>query len=645
MLSSIAASAVNVQTTRNDSQPEANTRELLQFNDGVDQWAKEDLANRGYAAKIIKDACINKRTELSIYAPGLESLPLEIGQLTSLKTLDLSNTRVRALPESVSQLVNLEIFAPGLGFLTISESVAQLPKLRIVPLFYAHALLFKPEFPRTVDVQGGGEIAAVTNIVAQGNTGLIDFPAGENGTQKLQGLMDYAESKMKSDGAWATHNNHFIKQLCEKAQSLPEINHQETVLKAQAQRLTVMAENITVSEKTMERVSEKINVSSAALSQLSVQEKARATTGQQQGNIESLIAALNAQNEEAPIIKLLEEKVDLQTMLHHATTEQFSALVNMIVESRLNESSKQKYLSTYLNSVSKPSANDEQKQLAFRQLVLSSDLDEITKFRLVPNSGITFHCVAGPSHFKINDDIYPLDQAKEILQSIIKGYPLMPGDDVFPVQILIEAGHRIFPERHIYYCNSEQEVRALVGNFKKSNATNAHIVTSSGGHRYLLDLHRHPDNRITALAIDPVGVNPHFEAYMSFERYKNLFDKSDFMSTRVLSSNSGCTIFSAHFALCAYRYQDQFTRMHEQFLNGVQPNRKDLPLVMFKHIQSSKEIEKLELEGLEGMGAIAVRRDHFGKTDSNSSIAYQRRDYIVLALHYLNSLSSASLRS
>ncbi len=469
MLRSIPAFAA-VQTVPHDLQSDVDTAKLLKFNKGVDQWAQEDLANRGYAAEKIKDAYINKRTELSIYAPGLEDLPQEVGQLIWLKKLDLSNTRVRTLPESVSQLSNLECFVPGLGLLTIPENIAQLPKLRVVPLFYASALLFKPEFPRTVDVQGGYEIAAVTKIVAQGNTGLIDFPQGEKGIQTLQGLIEYAEYKINNDGAWATQNNHFIKQLCEKAQSLPQENDQETALKAQAQRLIVTPE-ITVIDRVSEKINE-INLGATARSPLSVQEKMAVTTNQKQEEIEVLIAALNEQTEEASIVKLLEEKVDLQAMINHATAEKFSALVKILVESKLSESSKQKYLTNYFNIISKQTTDYEQKNAAFRQAVLSSDLDEMTKFRLLPNSGINFHFVARPSDFQIHSFTYLFDEAKEILQRNTKEYPLMPADDVFPVKIFIEAGHRIFPERNIHYCDSEREVNVFVENFKKLGCFN-----------------------------------------------------------------------------------------------------------------------------------------------------------------------------
>lgn len=320
----------------------------------------------------------------------------------------------------------------------------------------------------------------------------------------------------------------------------------------------------------------------------------------------------------------------------------FSALLEAMINSKLSEDDKQKYLKTYLQLMDRTAENYQEKNTAFRQAVLSSDLDELTKSVLIQDSNIKLiQNAKAPSGFRADNFNYfhTVDEIQGWLEREVRGgSPLIQSDDITMIKILIDAGNRIFPGRNIYYCRNKEDISNFVAEFKKSNMTDAHIVASSGGHRYLLDLHRHPDNRVTALAIDPVGVGPHYEAWNSYRGYASLFDKSTFISTRVLSAHQGCTIFSAYFALCAYRNQKDFTFLHEQLIKGIEPQRKDLPLVMFKHIQSTAEIKQLKKEGLQGIEKYEVRRLQFEKVDSGNSIAYQRRDYMQMALQYLQML-------
>lgn len=612
MLNSVSSPATN--TTANALQIHEASLEVQKFNGGIDRWVSENPQAREDAAICIKKAYLNSETQLDIYVLQLDSLPKEIGQLTALKKLNLHDAgHIRRLPESIQQLVNLECLVLGEGFLLIPENIAQLPKLSTLVLSYAHNLLFKPDLPANVWIQGGYEVPSFSNFVAEKKISLLDF-FNEQDIQKFQSLVDYAENKID--------NNEFIDQLREKAKTLPE----NWALKEQVRQLGLNA-----APETLEP-SQEINLAHIALNRLSFGESAAT---KKESEVALFIASLKNQTEEVELSKVLDSKVALQIIFKNASLEELSALVKIIVDSKLSESAKGKTLETY-TFTSKPEKNS-----AFREAILASDLDEFTKAKLLPDLGVTIKTTVAPANFKLDGSIISLAEIKARLQNQLNSSPLLAWNDVTVIKAFVNASHAIFPDRNIEYCEDTKEIADFIEKFKdpeQYSATEAHIVASSGGHRYLLDLHRHTNGEVTALAIDPVGVYPHYESHNQYRSYAPLFgeNKSTFISTRVLSANQGCTIFSAHFALCADRNKQHFSRLHQQLLEGIEPQRKDLPLAMFKHIQSSKQIDELKKEGLDGIESIALRRSHFGKEDSSNSIAYQRRDYKELALQYWN---------
>lgn len=104
------------------------------------------------------------------------------------------------------------------------------------------------------------------------------------------------------------------------------------------------------------------------------------------------IASLKNQTEEIEFFKVLDNQADLQIAFNQASLEELSELVKIIVDSKLSESFKQKFLKIYTFT----DTDNSEKNLIFRSVVLSSDLDEFTKAKLLSDSGITICTSTAP---------------------------------------------------------------------------------------------------------------------------------------------------------------------------------------------------------------------------------------------------------
>jgi len=74
-------------------------------------------------------------TELELSGQGLTSIPADVGKRTELRSLDLYDNRLAALPDSIWELTSLEkLNLAGNQFESISERVGELTRLRMLDL-------------------------------------------------------------------------------------------------------------------------------------------------------------------------------------------------------------------------------------------------------------------------------------------------------------------------------------------------------------------------------------------------------------------------------------------------------------------------------------------------------------------------------
>ena len=103
----------------------------------IDAWATELAPGqaRATAAERIKEAYEKKSTELSLKGLDLSSLPENIGALTLLTAIDISENQLEKLPESIGQLKELEeLHAQSNRLLTLPHTLCQLQKLEVLDL-------------------------------------------------------------------------------------------------------------------------------------------------------------------------------------------------------------------------------------------------------------------------------------------------------------------------------------------------------------------------------------------------------------------------------------------------------------------------------------------------------------------------------
>jgi internalin A len=87
----------------------------------------------------IEQAAYEGVTELDLSGKGITALPESIGQLVNLQILDLSSNQLSSLPDSIKQLVNLQILSLSNNHLeSLPESIGQLVNLQILSLGNNH---------------------------------------------------------------------------------------------------------------------------------------------------------------------------------------------------------------------------------------------------------------------------------------------------------------------------------------------------------------------------------------------------------------------------------------------------------------------------------------------------------------------------
>jgi internalin A len=131
------------------------------------------------AERAIEEARHTGATVLNLSHNQLTSLPESITQLTNLQKLDLSNNQLMSLPESIAQLTNLQLlYLSGNQLTSLPESIAQLTNLQLLYL-NGNQLISLPE-----------SIAQLTNLQSLylSFNQLIDLPESIAQLTNLQSL-------------------------------------------------------------------------------------------------------------------------------------------------------------------------------------------------------------------------------------------------------------------------------------------------------------------------------------------------------------------------------------------------------------------------------------------------------------------------
>ncbi|WP_414545432.1 COR domain-containing protein [Nostoc sp. CCY0012] len=93
--------------------------------------------NQEELLQIIAQAARDKVTKLNLYDKGLTTLPPEIGQLTNLRSLDLSGNQLSSLPPEIVQLINLQALdLRGHQMRSLPPEIVQLVNLRSLYLSF-----------------------------------------------------------------------------------------------------------------------------------------------------------------------------------------------------------------------------------------------------------------------------------------------------------------------------------------------------------------------------------------------------------------------------------------------------------------------------------------------------------------------------
>lgn len=93
-------------------------------------------------------------TSLSLHGQGLTALPAEVGALTNLETLVLSENALTTLPPEITQLTNLRTLDLSRNRLTaVPPAVLALPNLERLDLGFNQLVTLPPELSRIPSVQ------------------------------------------------------------------------------------------------------------------------------------------------------------------------------------------------------------------------------------------------------------------------------------------------------------------------------------------------------------------------------------------------------------------------------------------------------------------------------------------------------------
>lgn len=201
--------------------------------------------------------------------------------------------------------------------------------------------------------------------------------------------------------------------------------------------------------------------------------------------------------------------------------------------------------------------------------------------------------------------------------------------DILLTKMLINHCKNNAPEYALEYKNLN-ELNSVIDNLKLFSPQSARVVVDGQWHRALLDLRHHKDGRITAIVIDGLARGIAREIKQKLEPQ---VDACQILPIDVEADMDSCTMFTLNFAFSSYQHQAYFDKLHQKLLNGEQINATDLPLDIYKHIQQSNVIEKLQKNGMQNIDQLKKHYQPFRIAYKNAkgnsqnyvtSIAWQR---------------------
>ncbi|MGG6266428.1 leucine-rich repeat domain-containing protein [Leptolyngbya sp. AN03gr2] len=122
--------------------------------------------------KLIDQAAAEGWEELDLSGKGLESLPLEIGKLTGLKSLNLFDNQLTVIPDAIAQLTNLTTLYLSFNQLTvIPDAIAQLTNLTTLYLSFNQLTVIPDAIAQLTNLTtlhlSGNRLTVIPDAIAQ----------------------------------------------------------------------------------------------------------------------------------------------------------------------------------------------------------------------------------------------------------------------------------------------------------------------------------------------------------------------------------------------------------------------------------------------------------------------------------------------